>query len=664
MFYSRNDKILDLCYLTETSTNFHKFLKIMIPTLYKNGELSWNPTVNKMTALALQKLQSKNEILFNDSVDEYLLLNQKQFTNKSSMMPPKPVSKATSQQLQEMKSYVLPPMPTNFQSTSNDPTMRPLRSIQSLGGWKNTNGTEPPLTITGIAPWAVKNNNNNDTSNNSSFPPKIHPKFNDEIIDKQITNRELLLNYIVKCLPKDDRLSTDNVNDWRLEQAAIVPKLLPNLKFHDLVFGKELGKGAFSIVKYARLINKDKNQSLWSEYAVKIITESSLNEFNYHKSVIREISILQLFHHPGITRLISSFYYNKSSYMIIEYASDGDLHSYIINNGSLAHKYIKFIIGEVTYALLSIHEAGFSFNDLKPENILITEIGHIKLTDFGATRPITKEAEINLIDSRKLLGNLRNGDWRTNNNKSNGANKVSSETLNAIDTSKAPEITEEVIMTETTNGTNNNENNETDETNDWLDIRLEGTPGYLPMEVLENNITPNITSDIWSLGCVLVFCYLGRPKYYGDKNEVLLQLKNDFEYNISQNEDHIHYISRDNFWNSIVPTSDIDSLNFKELLQNLWKINPNERILLNNVINSNYLTINSDGTPIQMNSLQLHFNEPLILPKANNSHMKVHNSEDELWARRQFSTLWAPMPSDSKQTDMSMTLVSIYMNFY
>ena len=34
----------------------------------------------------------------------------------------------------------------------------------------------------------------------------------------------------------------------------------------------------------------------------------------------------------------------------------------------------------------SPHSLGFVFNDLKPENILITELGHIKLTDFGACR--------------------------------------------------------------------------------------------------------------------------------------------------------------------------------------------------------------------------------------------------------------------------------------
>jgi serine/threonine protein kinase len=42
--------------------------------------------------------------------------------------------------------------------------------------------------------------------------------------------------------------------------------------------------------------------------------------------------------------------------------------------------FCRFVIGEVSAALASIHELGLSFNDLKPENLLITELGHIKVS--------------------------------------------------------------------------------------------------------------------------------------------------------------------------------------------------------------------------------------------------------------------------------------------
>jgi serine/threonine-protein phosphatase 2A regulatory subunit B' len=40
-----------------SSDSDNRFLSIMIPSLYRGGELSWNPTANKMVALALRKLE-------------------------------------------------------------------------------------------------------------------------------------------------------------------------------------------------------------------------------------------------------------------------------------------------------------------------------------------------------------------------------------------------------------------------------------------------------------------------------------------------------------------------------------------------------------------------------------------------------------------------------
>lgn len=38
---------------------------------------------------------------------------------------------------------------------------------------------------------------------------------------------------------------------------------------HVLIY-RELGKGAFSVVKYARVIIREKSRSCWPEYAVKV----------------------------------------------------------------------------------------------------------------------------------------------------------------------------------------------------------------------------------------------------------------------------------------------------------------------------------------------------------------------------------------------------------
>lgn len=48
---------------------------------------------------------------------------------------------------------------------------------------------------------------------------------------------------------------------------------------------------------------------------------------------------------------------------------------------------------------------------------------------------------------------------------------------------------------------------------------------------------------------------------------------------------------------------------------------------------------------VRVSPQELHFKEPLCLPKG---EAQVIQEEDQLWARRQFSILWAPMASDVK----------------
>ena len=215
-------------------------------------------------------------------------------------------------------------------------------------------------------------------------------------------------------------------DDWRAAQAASTPTLLPTLRFHELVFGQELGKGSFGCVKYARMIIRGKSRSEWPEYAVKIISKDTVTKCEYGSAVIREMAVLQMVSHPGFARLISLFRYTHSAYLVLEYAGRGDLHSMVIRRAPkrkghspislpLSHLCTRFILSEVVTALLSIHSIGLSYNDLKPENILITEMGHVKITDFGGCRAFTNSAKKSLQDRCKDLSDsesLRNGDWR------------------------------------------------------------------------------------------------------------------------------------------------------------------------------------------------------------------------------------------------------------
>lgn len=125
--------------------------------------------------------------------------------------------------------------------------------------------------------------------------------------------------------------------------------------------------GAFSTVKYARQIVKERTRSNWPEYAVKIVSTQKIEELGYEQSINREIAILRTLSHPGISRLISSFRFRDGAYLVLEYASGGDLHTLLKKNGSLDHESTRFVVGSVAAALGSIHERGFVYADCKPE---------------------------------------------------------------------------------------------------------------------------------------------------------------------------------------------------------------------------------------------------------------------------------------------------------
>jgi len=99
--------------------------------------------------------------------------------------------------------------------------------------------------------------------------------------------------------------------------------------------------------------------------------------------VSREIKILKMIRHPNIIQLYEIIETPKQLYLIMEYASGGELFDYIVENTRLpekeACKFFQQIISGIEY----LHELGIVHRDLKPENLLIDHENNIKLVDFG-----------------------------------------------------------------------------------------------------------------------------------------------------------------------------------------------------------------------------------------------------------------------------------------
>jgi len=249
-----------------------------------------------------------------------------------------------------------------------------------------------------VAPWAK-----NPPASSSSSPQKRKANLSNEGVsmaeenddeddddNDAETNEEAeigslgmsrLSAYMEACKPDQAAEAAQSARGWVAAQAQATPTLLPHLKFHDLVFGHELGRGSFSVVKYARQILKEGindsssnssssssgskakaekaaqarlGRSQWPEFAVKIVATEKIIAEGYAKNLVREIALLRTLSHPGIARMVSVFKWREGSYLVLEYASKGDLHGLVIRSGSLDVSSTQFVLGEAIAALCSV----------------------------------------------------------------------------------------------------------------------------------------------------------------------------------------------------------------------------------------------------------------------------------------------------------------------
>ena len=138
-----------------------------------------------------------------------------------------------------------------------------------------------------------------------------------------------------------------------------------------------IGEGTFGKVKLA--IHKKTNQ----EVAIKIFEKK---KFFSSKDIIyfqKEISILKKLNHPNIINIYNIIENDTHFYIIMEYASKGDLFKYIVNRKRLDEKEAAYFYCQLIYGLEFIHKNNISHRDLKPENLLIKENNILAIIDFG-----------------------------------------------------------------------------------------------------------------------------------------------------------------------------------------------------------------------------------------------------------------------------------------
>ncbi|XP_022170003.1 serine/threonine-protein kinase par-1-like isoform X5 [Myzus persicae] len=145
---------------------------------------------------------------------------------------------------------------------------------------------------------------------------------------------------------------------------------------------KTIGKGNFAKVKLAKHVPTGK------EVAIKIIDKTQLLPGSLQK-LFREVRIMKMLDHPNIVKLLQVIETEKTLYLVMEYASGGEVFDYLVLHGRMREKEARAKFRQIVSAVQYCHQKRIIHRDLKAENLLLDSEMNIKIADFGFSNEFT-----------------------------------------------------------------------------------------------------------------------------------------------------------------------------------------------------------------------------------------------------------------------------------
>uniref|UniRef100_A0A4W5QFK0 non-specific serine/threonine protein kinase n=1 Tax=Hucho hucho TaxID=62062 RepID=A0A4W5QFK0_9TELE len=133
---------------------------------------------------------------------------------------------------------------------------------------------------------------------------------------------------------------------------------------------KTIGKGNFAKVKLARHILTGR-------------------EVRGERQLFREVRIMKLLNHPNIVKLFEVIETERTLYLVMEYASGGEVFDYLVAHGRMKEKEARAKFRQIVSAVQYCHQKHIVHRDLKAENLLLDADMNIKIADFGFSNEFT-----------------------------------------------------------------------------------------------------------------------------------------------------------------------------------------------------------------------------------------------------------------------------------
>jgi serine/threonine protein kinase len=147
---------------------------------------------------------------------------------------------------------------------------------------------------------------------------------------------------------------------------------------------ERLGRGGMGTVYKAI------DETLDREVAIKVLN-ADLGDTDILKRFRAEAVTLARLNHPGIATLYELYRDDDDLLMVMEFVRGETVHELSERLGALAAPQAAHLAMQVLDALSHAHRAGVVHRDLKPANLMITEMGVVKVMDFGIARVLGTE---------------------------------------------------------------------------------------------------------------------------------------------------------------------------------------------------------------------------------------------------------------------------------
>jgi serine/threonine-protein kinase len=132
------------------------------------------------------------------------------------------------------------------------------------------------------------------------------------------------------------------------------------------------------------------DETLHREVAIKVLN-AELNDPSVARRFRAEAVTVARLNHPGIATVYELFQHEGQWLMVMEFVRGETLEALVTRRGPLPPPEAVDLCMQALAALAHAHSLGVVHRDLKPANIMFTEIGTVKVMDFGIARVVGTE---------------------------------------------------------------------------------------------------------------------------------------------------------------------------------------------------------------------------------------------------------------------------------